>query len=452
MVFIEGIEGRGNMETQQDSIDKKSSLGWFLHKRFITIGVIMGVLMFICAVIIIQLAFLIRNIYRDMGDNSKNWIAIAAVVFGILAVGVIVVVDLVLNKMAVTIIQRITVPLEDIGDSIQDLSKGKLDTTISYAEKDEFRMIADNTVATIAGLKMYIDNISQTLNQMSDKNMNLSVDVDYEGDFLPIKDSIEAIIDSMNALLSGMQESMNVIREGAKNMTDTASSLAEGATTQTSEIQELFNHINQVTEDIVENADKAQKVAVLANESMSVVEEGNNQMHQLLEAMEIIKKQSDDISDIIQVINSISAQTKLLSLNASIEAARAGEQGKGFAVVADEIGKLAGDCGNAANTTNELISRTIQAVNTGGKLADETAGVLKKIVASTGETTKLVEDISTVCSKEEGNMKVIIQGIERIEDVVSGNAASSEESAAVSEELLAMVENLEGQIHEYQLR
>ncbi|MCM1498254.1 MAG: methyl-accepting chemotaxis protein [Clostridium sp.] len=440
------------METQQESIDKKSSLGWFLHKRFITIGFILGILMFICAVIIIRLAFLIRDIYRETGDSSKDWLAIAAVAIGILAVAVVVAVDLVLNKMAVTIIDRITIPLGDIGGSIQDLSKGKLDTTISYNERDEFKIIADSTLATIAELKLYIDNISETLNQMSDKNMNLSVDVDYEGDFLPIKNSIETIIDSMNALLGGMQESMNVIREGARNMTETASSLAEGAATQTNEIQELFDHINQVTEDIVENANNAQKVAVLANESMSVVEEGNNQMQQLLEAMEIIKKQSDDIADIIQVINSISEQTKLLSLNASIEAARAGEQGKGFAVVADEIGKLAGDCGNAANTTNELISKTIQAVNAGGSLADETAGVLKKIVDSTAETTKLVEDISTVCSKEEGNMKVIIQGIERIEDVVSGNAASSEESAAVSEELLAMVENLEGQIREYQLR
>lgn len=440
------------METQQESIDKKSSLGWFLHKRFIIIGFILGILMFICAVIIIRLAFLIRDIYRGMGDSSKDWLAIAAVAIGILAVAVVVAVDLVLNKMAVTIIDRITVPLGDIGGSIQDLSKGKLDTTISYNERDEFKIIADSTLATIAELKLYIDNISETLNQMSDKNMNLSVDVDYEGDFLPIKNSIETIIDSMNALLGGMQESMNVIREGAKNMTETASSLAEGAAAQTNEIQELFDHINQVTEDIVENANNAQKVAVLANESMSVVEEGNNQMQQLLEAMEIIKKQSDDIADIIQVINSISAQTKLLSLNASIEAARAGEQGKGFAVVADEIGKLAGDCGNAANTTNELISKTIQAVNAGGSLADETAGVLKKIVDSTAETTKLVEDISAVCSKEEGNMKVIIQGIERIEDVVSGNAASSEESAAVSEELLAMVENLEDQIREYQLR
>lgn len=440
------------MDLQKSVVEKKSSLEWFLHKRFVTIGVIMGVLMVLCSTIIIGMSFMLRNVYREVGDNSKGWIPVAGLAFGVFGIVIIVIVDIILNKMAMAVIKKIKIPLDDISTSIQDLSQGNLDTVISYTERDEFGTIVENTTATIIELKKYITNISEILTQMSDKNMAMSVDIDYVGDFLPIKESIENIIDAMNSLLGGVLESMNVIRTGAKNMAETASSLAEGASAQSNEIQDLFNHINQLTDDVIENAGKAEKVVVLANESMTVVEEGNNQMIHLLDAMEIIKKQADDISNIIQVINSISEQTKLLSLNASIEAARAGEQGKGFAVVADEIGKLAEECGDAVDTTNELINKTIQAVNAGGALADETAGILKKIVNSTAETTRLVGDISKACSKEEGNIKVILNGIENIDSVVSNNAASSEESAAVSEQLLAMVENLEGQIQEYQLK
>lgn len=440
------------MDLQKSVVEKKSSLEWFLHKRFVTIGVIMGVLMVLCSTIIIRMSFMLRNVYREVGDNSKGWIPVVGLAFGVFAIVIIVIVDIILNKMAMAVINKIKVPLDDISTSIQDLSQGNLDTVISYTERDEFGTIVENTTATIIELKKYITNISEILTQMSDKNMAMSVDIDYVGDFLPIKESIEKIINAMNSLLGGVLESMNVIRMGAKNMAETASSLAEGASAQSHEIQDLFNHINQLTDDVIENAGKAEKVAVLANESMTVVEEGNDQMIHLLDAMEIIKKQADDISNIIQVINSISEQTKLLSLNASIEAARAGEQGKGFAVVADEIGKLAEECGDAVDTTNELINKTIQAVNAGGALADETASILKKIVNSTTETTRLVGDISKACSKEEGNIKVIVNGIENIDGVVSNNAASSEESAAVSEQLLAMVENLEGQIQEYQLK
>ncbi len=440
------------MNSNEPIFEKKQSLGHFLHKRFIIIGFIIGTLMVLCSAIIIQMTYLIRNAYRESGDSSKDWVPIAGLIFGFAVIAIIFTVDIVLNKMAVQIIARVNTPLNSISSSIQDLSQGNLNTAISYSERDEFAPIVQNTTITITELKKYINNISETLLQMAHKNMDLTVDIDYVGDFLPIKESIEQIIAAMNTLLGGMTESMDVIRMGAKNMAGTASSLAEGATTQNNEIHNLFEHINQVTDDIVENADKAEKVSALANESMNVVEEGNNRMTQLLNAMEIIKKQADDISSIIQVINSISDQTKMLSLNASIEAARAGEQGKGFAVVADEIGKLAEECGSAVNSTNDLISKTIQAVDAGGVLADETAGILTKIVESTSDTTKLVEDISKVCSKEEDNMKIIISGIQNIDSIVSNNAAASEESAAVSEELLAMVENLDEQIQEYTIK
>ncbi|MBO5484628.1 MAG: methyl-accepting chemotaxis protein [Lachnospiraceae bacterium] len=440
------------MGQKEEKMEKRKSLEWFLHKRFVTIGVIMGVLVVLAAAVIVFMSLHMRDLYRQTGDNSHDWIALLGILLGALAVIIIVTVDIILNKMALQIIQRIRVPLDDISSSIKDLSEGRLETEVTYKERDEFAGIVDDTRTTIIHLKTYISNISETLSQLSDKNMDLSVDIDYVGDFIPIKQSIENIISSLNILLGELKESTGGIRLGAQNMTETAASLAAGATTQTNEIQNLVEHIHLITEDVTVNAENAEKVSGLAMDSLDVVENGNQQMLQLLDAMDSIKKQADDISNIIQVINSISDQTKMLSLNASIEAARAGEQGKGFAVVADEIGKLAGECGTAADNTNELISKTIEAVAIGGRLADETAGILKQVVQSSTETSQLINRISGICSKEENDLKVILNGLEKIESVVSNTAAASEESAAVSEELLAMVESLESRISEYHLK
>lgn len=440
------------MESNEKILNKKDTLEWFLRKRFATIGLAMEIFVSAAAIIIIVLSFQMRSIYQQTGDTSHNWVSIAGIAIGVFLGISVLFINIGLNKMTAQIIKKIMVPLDDISDSIKDLSEGRLDTAIDYTENDEFGTIADNTKTTIGELKKYVDNISETLAQLSDKNMDLSVDIEYAGDFIPIKGAIETIIVSLNTLLGNMQESIAGIRIGAQNVSETASSLAEGATAQSNEIQDLFTRINEVTDEIVGNTDNAEQVAALAKESMVIVEEGNRQMHQLLEAMDTIEKQAADISNIIQVINSISEQTQLLALNASIEAARAGEQGKGFAVVADEIGKLASECGAAVETTNELIGKTIQAVNVGGSLADETAVVLKKIVESTAETTRLVSHISEVCSEEEENMKVIVKGIENIDNVVANNASASEESAATSEELLALVESLEGEIKEYNLK
>ena len=441
------------MGLDEREFDKKQSLAWFLHKRFITIGFIMGGLVIFLAAIIMGSTFLMSGMYRNMlGNHSRDWIAIAGIVFGILSIVVVVAVDLYLNKIVMQIIHRIEVPLEDISDSIRDLSQGNLDTEVSYRVADEFGGVAHDTRKTVRELKQYIHNISEILMELSDKNMDVSVDIDYVGDFIPIKESIENIIVSLNVLIRELKESTSGIRLGAQNMTETATSLASGATTQTNEIQDLVAHINQITQDITMNAENAATVSGLTRDAQHVVESGNEQMQHLLEAMDAIKQQSDDISNIIQVINSISEQTKMLSLNASIEAARAGEQGRGFAVVADEIGKLASECGEAADNTNRLISKTIESVNVGGRLADETAAILQQVVESASESARLIGNISTVCSKEEDDLKVILSGLERIELVVSSNSAASEESAAVSQELLAMLESLESKIAEYKIK
>ena len=182
------------MDLQKSVVEKKSSLEWFLHKRFVIIGVIMGVLMVLCSTIIIRMSFMIRNVYREVGDNSKGWIPVAGLAFGVFAIVIIVIVDIILNKMAMAVIKKIKIPLDDISTSIQDLSQGNLDTVISYTERDEFGTIVENTTATIIELKKYITNISEILTQMSDKNMAMSVDIDYVGDFLPIKEDRKSVV------------------------------------------------------------------------------------------------------------------------------------------------------------------------------------------------------------------------------------------------------------------
>lgn len=83
------------MDLQETNMDKKSSLNWFLHKRFITIGLIMGILVFIYDVVIVRMSFAIRDYARAAGDNSKDWLAVTGIIFGVLALVVIVVVDLI---------------------------------------------------------------------------------------------------------------------------------------------------------------------------------------------------------------------------------------------------------------------------------------------------------------------------------------------------------------------
>lgn len=440
------------MEQEEKKINRRDSLEWFMHKNFIQIGFMAGILIGVLAIIVAVLGFQVKAGYNKAGITDYNWIAAVGVLICICSLILILLIDITLSKMAGRIIGRVKGSLEAVGTSISALSEGNLHTTLEYDAEDEFTLIADNVRNTIETLQQYVQDIAETMTQLSEKNMAVTTGVDYIGDFQPIQESLLTIVRSMNELIGSMQEAVVGIRTGAQNMAETSTSLAAGASSQAGEIESLVSYVNSVTKEISENAHKAGNVESLSVKSMNVVEEGNHHMTRLLSAMDVIKKQSDDISNIIQIIVSISEQTQLLSLNASIEAARAGEQGKGFAIVADEIGKLANDCSDAVANTGELITRTMEAVEHGSELANQTADALSGVVKSSNETTKLVKDISKACKNEEIAMEQILDGLKKIESVVESNSAASQESSAVSEELLAYIENLEGQIREYKLK
>lgn len=440
------------MGQKEKNINRRESLKWFMHKNFVEIGVMAGTLIGVLAIIIAVLGFQVKAGYNKAGITDYDWIGAIGVLICVCSIILILLIDIVLFRMAGRIISRIGGSLEIVGTSISALSEGNLHTILEYNAEDEFAPIADNTRHTIETLQQYISDITETMMELSQKNMDISTGVEYIGDFKPIQESLTRIIQSINELIGSMKEAIIGIRTGAQNMAETSTSLAEGASSQAGEIEQLVAHIGNVTGEISENAHKAETVETISVKSMDIVEEGNDRMTQLLSAMDVIKQQSDDISSIIQVIVSISEQTQLLSLNASIEAARAGEQGKGFAIVADEIGKLANDCSDAVANTGELITRTMEAVENGSELANQTADSLSEVVKSSRETTNLVKDISKACQKEETAMKQILDGLKKIESVVESNSAASQESAAVSEELLAYIENMEGQIREYRLK
>ena len=199
--------------------------------------------------------------------------------------------------------------------------------------------------------------------------------------------------------------------------------------------QDLNSSLTEVSSQSEQTADGAQRAAGLASTAVSNAEIGQNEMGNMLEAIDGIRVSSENISRIIDVIDSIAMQTNLLALNAAVEAARAGVHGKGFAVVAEEVRSLAIKSKEAATQTTELITESMQRVTQGTSTAKNTADALERVVSDVREINQIVGDISKVAGGQHSAIAQVAAGTMRMADGARQSVTALEQSGITVSEL-----------------
>ena len=174
-------------------------------------------------------------------------------------------------------------------------------------------------------------------------------------------------------------------------------------------------------------------------------------VRQAVEAMDAIAKSSQQISQIIGVIDEIAFQTNLLALNAGVEAARAGDAGRGFAVVASEVRALAQRSAEAAKEIKGLISASTTQVEHGVKLVAETGKSLERIMAQVTEINDVVGEIAAGAKEQATGLGEVNTAINQMDQVTQQNAAMVEQSTAASHSLSQETAQLSGLIGQFQI-
>ena len=437
---------------QVQQVKKRLTIRKYMHMQFLRIGfAVSGVVGVLALIGIYEGTLLAKEDTRfDLATENK----IAIIVGVILAIVVISVVgvDLFLNKIAKQVIRRVKEPIDIMDHAMDELAKGNLDTKIEYQMQDEFVNMMGNTNFAMQELKRYVDDISMNLKQISEKDIDLKEVQNYIGDFVEIKDSMIEIISSLNTTLKEMKESFGEVCDGADTLAQSAQSMADGAQQQSDHIRSLVDNIGNVSNSVHDSTSKTDEVEKLSRDAVQQIQEGEDKMDNLVKAMDLIREESNEIANIIEVIGGIAEQTNLLALNASIEAARAGEHGKGFAVVAGEIGTLAGSSAEAAQNITDLIHKSIAAVNNGVSLTGETVHMMDGITKIWEEISSHITEITQATKEQDAYLQDMLTSAGEIAAVVDKNTASAQESSALSQELLSEMENAMELIDQYKLR
>ncbi|MBR1423180.1 MAG: methyl-accepting chemotaxis protein [Ruminococcus sp.] len=351
---------------------------------------------------------------------------------------------------AVFFASRLSKPIISTTNRLRSLAQGNLTDPVDvWYSKDELGVLSTSLEETVFSLRQYISLITYSLTQISEGNLQYRLEGNFKGDFFKIKSTFNEIFDSLNDTFASINLSAEQVNSGAVQVSDYSQAVSQGATQQASAIEELSATLSDVSEQVTQNSEDSKNAFNIVSENTEAVNSCNEDMGNMLKAMNDINTSTSEIAKIIKVIDEIAFQTNILALNAAVEAAREGS--KGFGVVADEVRRLASRSAEAARQTAELIENSSVAVSKGSQIAEQTAKSLNEIVEKSNQIRSLIKNISEASETQSGAIAQVNTGVDQISAVVSANTSTAVSTASASEELSSQSLILKNMIARFKL-
>ncbi len=330
--------------------------------------------------------------------------------------------------------QKIT-PSESRLDAVRNVGR----VVSSALERVEQQTLLDRSKKD---LETKVNQLMVAARAAAEGDLTVAVGVRGDDDMGRLGEALGGMIADLKNIIGQVIESASQFAEGSRVVAESANYLSESAQNQAATVEEMSASIQQLSHSIVEINQNASSASTQASRTSQLAKQGGESVEQAIEAMVLIKKSSEQVSDIIQVISEIASQTNLLALNAAIEAARAGEHGLGFAVVADEVRKLAERSSAAAKEITALIKESTRRVADGAQLSEKAGESLSRIVQGVEETAASIAKIAQATREQTEASTEVNKAIQNVSSITETNASSSEELSASAEELGAQAGTL----------
>ncbi len=321
--------------------------------------------------------------------------------------------------------------LLEMDDLLQAMQEGRLE---NQGNAELFAGDWRELVAGVnSGLEVFMTQVTMmesSLDRISMGDISETITAEYNGDFNTIKLKLNMMLTIFNEVVITVKTAADSVVSRSQELNSSSTALSQGVTQQAAMTGKVSASMEEMTATIRQSADNALQTEKIAVKS---VENARESGQAVAETMTAIKK----IAKTTAIIEKISLQTRMLSLNASIEAAKAQEYGKGFAVVASEVRQLAKRCQLAAEEINTLVSSSVV-------IAEDAGERLARLVPNIEKTAELIQEISAASSEQRTSADHINQAIQQFDLTIQQNSIATEEVVLTTEALIQQAEQLQG--------
>jgi len=336
-------------------------------------------------------------------------------------------------------------PLELSISLANEISLGHFDRRLKLKRQDEFGQLC----ASLDSMAESLSNIAKITEEVSRGDISNPIQLASESDQLG--NSLQRMSQSLNAVLGSARENAIVVAEAATEVANSCTRLSTGANEQAASLEEVAATVTQMDAQAKSNADLASKGIHLGNEVHQYCENSQKQMLGAASTLDELNQASAKVSNIIRLIEDITFQTNLLSLNASIEAARAGQHGKGFAVVADQVRHLSKRSSDASKEIDELITTMVSKIYLGAEQATKAAQSQKEVMTKVGHTNEFLTQVASLSNQQAHATTQIDHALAQMNTITLQNTATAEKLSRAAEDMQNRADALQNQLSHFRL-